>query len=74
MEIGIWRSGKVYPYVEKGHNGPHCHAGLLVLSDYSNVNGATCSMFDATNAPTAFCVDCAAALVKQDLSKGFTRF
>ena len=50
------------------------HPGLPVLPSYDGARGATCVMFGATNAPTAFCPDCGAALLKQDLSAGFSLF
>ena len=60
-------------YTGKGHVGSHCHHALGVLASYANVTG-DCVMFGATNGVTAFCANCAPAVVKQDLSAGWTEF
>jgi len=61
-------------YSGKGHRGSHCHEGLPVQADYSGATGATCVMFGATNPSTAFCTNCAPAVLKEDLSAGFSAF
>ena len=61
-------------YSGKGHRGNHCHEGLPVQADYSGATGASCVMFGATNPSTAFCANCAPAVLKQDLSAGFSKF
>jgi hypothetical protein len=61
-------------YTGKGHVGPHCHEGLPVLADYSTSTGSSCVMFGATNGVATFCTNCVPAVIKQDLSAGFTRF
>jgi type VI secretion system secreted protein VgrG len=61
-------------YTGKGHVGSHCHAGLPVRSSYSGASGSRCVMFGATNGITAFCADCAKAVRRVDLSKGWRAF
>jgi hypothetical protein len=61
-------------YEQRGHQGPHCHAGVVLAASFRGVDGATCTMFGATSAPSAFCPSCATALKKQDLSAGYPRF
>ncbi len=60
-------------YTGKGHVGSHCHDGLPVQPSYSSASGS-CVMFGATSHISAFCPNCAPAVVKQDLSAGFPRF
>jgi type VI secretion system secreted protein VgrG len=61
-------------YEGKGHNGSHCCNGLdAMATDYLKVKeGALCVMFGSVRAPTTFCVDCASAVRRKDLSAGFT--
>jgi hypothetical protein len=61
-------------YTGKGHVGPHCHEGLPVQASYATATGSACVMFGATNGVTMYCSKCAPAVIKQDLSAGFTRF
>lgn len=59
-------------YTKKGHVGPHCHAGLEVKDNYLGVSGATCVMFGQDNNHSDFCDNCAPAVKKVDLHKGWT--
>lgn len=59
-------------YEGKGHVGNHCHHGLPVQDSYASASGATCVMFGATNAPAAFCENCAPTVKKMDISPGWT--
>lgn len=61
-------------YTDKGHKGSHCHYNLPVKTSYSGVSGSSCVMFGATNGVSTFCPNCAPAVVKQDLSAGWTAF
>lgn len=58
-------------YTLHGHNGNHCHIGLplrhFVAGDESS---AGCVMFGAVSSHIDFCVDCALAVKKLDLSDG----
>ncbi|HEY6642888.1 hypothetical protein [Povalibacter sp.] len=60
-------------YSGKGHVGSHCHHSLPVQADYGSASGS-CVMFGATNGISAFCSNCAPAVLKQDLSAGWTAF
>lgn len=60
-------------YTGKGHVGSHCHYNLPTQADYSSASGS-CVMFGATNGVSTFCANCAPAVVKQDLSDGWTAF
>jgi hypothetical protein len=61
-------------YSGSGHVGPHCHAGVAKRTNYSNAPGSTCVMFGETNGQSAFCDDCAKAVKKIDISKGWKAF
>jgi type VI secretion system secreted protein VgrG len=60
-------------YTAKGHVGSHCHTGLAVLPDYSTSSG-TCVMFGATSGNSDFCLFCARAVKKVDISAGWSAF
>jgi type VI secretion system secreted protein VgrG len=56
----------------RGHRGPHCYFGLsATLSSYHGVRGSSCVMFGATNGLSSFCINCAPAVKKMDLTKGW---
>lgn len=61
-------------YTGKGHVGPHCHTGHAILPDYSNFTTSGCVMFGATHAGTDFCIFCARAVKKVDISAGWSAF
>ncbi|MGE3181758.1 MAG: hypothetical protein AB7N71_09015 [Phycisphaerae bacterium] len=61
-------------YTARGHVGPHCHHDLPLQASFGGVGGSKCVMFGSTNGKSAFCVNCAPAVKKQDLSDGWTRF
>lgn len=62
----------------KGHRGNHCFYGLSATqarydSD-ADVDGSKCVMYGATNDHSDFCVNCAPAVQKVDLSDGWDPF
>lgn len=61
-------------YTGRGHRGDHCHQGIPLATTFSSSTGTTCVMFGATNGVTAFCSDCSPAVVKVDLSDGWSAF
>jgi hypothetical protein len=67
---GILPDKPAYHYVEKGHNGNHCHNGLSSsLANYQNMSGSSaCVMFGEANGHSAFCAECAVVVRKLDLS------
>ncbi len=60
-------------YSGKGHVGPHCYYNLGVKASYVGGKGV-CVMFGATNGINRFCANCTIALLKQDLSAGWSAF
>lgn len=59
-------------YEEKGHIGPHCHHGLPVQARYESDIG-DCVMFGAS-AASPFCANCVPAVLKLDISEGWSAF
>jgi type VI secretion system secreted protein VgrG len=62
----------------KGHRGNHCFYGLSATqarydSD-ADLSGSKCVMYGATNDLSDFCVNCAPAVCKVDLSDGWDPF
>lgn len=62
----------------KGHRGNHCFYGLSAAqtrydSD-ADLSGSKCVMYGATNNLSDFCVNCAPAVLKVDLSDGWDAF
>ena len=63
-------------YWAKGHVGSHCSTGLsaaaLLTADYrSYTSSSTCVMFGTGNGFSNFCVNCAPAVKKADITGGF---
>ena len=63
-------------YLAKGHVGAHCSKGLsttqLSTTDYKPfVSSSTCVMFGTTNGFSDFCIHCAKAVKKTDITGGF---
>lgn len=63
---------------EKGHRGNHCFYGLSATqarydSD-ADLSGSKCVMYGAANNLSDFCVNCAPAVLKLDLSDGWDPF
>jgi len=62
-------------YENRGHNGPHCHAGVELQDSFIGVaNGMTCVMWGSTSGPTTFCGDCARCVKRRDLGFAFEDF
>jgi hypothetical protein len=62
----------------KGHRGNHCFYGLSATqarydSD-ADLSGSNCVMYGAANNLSDFCVNCAPAVLKLDLSDGWNPF
>lgn len=63
-------------YWAKGHIGAHCSNGLsataLITADYKpHVSSSNCVMFGTGNGSSNFCVNCAPAVKKADITGGF---
>jgi type VI secretion system secreted protein VgrG len=62
----------------KGHRGNHCFYGLSAsqtrYDSDADVNLSKCVMYGATNGHSDFCVNCAPAVRKVDLSDGWEPF
>lgn len=62
----------------KGHRGNHCFYGLSASQDRydsdADADLAKCVMYGATNGVSDFCVNCAPAVQKVDLSDGWEAF
>jgi hypothetical protein len=63
-------------YWATGHIGAHCSTGLsateLITTDYkSHTSSSTCVMFGTGNGFSNFCVNCAPAVKKTDITGGF---
>ncbi len=61
-------------YTGRGHRGDHCHQGIPLATTFSSTTGTTCVMFGATNGVSTFCSDCSPAVVKMDVSDGWSAF
>ncbi|MCH9680711.1 MAG: hypothetical protein K0V04_04685 [Deltaproteobacteria bacterium] len=59
-------------YTGRGHRGDHCHQGIALATTFSSTTGTTCVMFGATNGVSTFCSDCSPAVVKMDISDGWS--
>lgn len=60
-----------YHYTDGGHQGPHCHANVAPPPPYSGKRGSSCVMFGESNNIEQFCVHCAVAVRKMDISNGW---
>ena len=62
----------------KGHVGNHCYAGNAEGQErYDSASDAaksTCVIYGATNGKSAFCANCAPAMLKLDISDGWIKF
>ncbi len=62
----------------KGHVGNHCHHGIpdgqARYDSEADFGLSDCVMYGAANAHQSFCENCAPAVIKVDLSAGWTRF
>jgi hypothetical protein len=62
----------------KGHRGNHCFYGLSAnqkrYGSSSDLFGSKCVMYGETNSKSDFCVNCAPAVLKVDLTDGWRPF